>query len=166
MNLNEALVAELQHEASSTRKMLERVPTEKFGWKPHEKSMSLGRLASHVAGLTFLAEIIMRADEMDFMNTPYKLTEATDSAALLQLFDNTLATAVEALKSADDERLRGQWTLRRGEQIIFQLPRIAAYRTMVVNHFIHHRGQLSVYLRLLDIPVPGMYGPSADEARF
>lgn len=166
MNLNEALVAELQHEASSTRRMLERVPTEKLGWKPHEKSMSLARLSSHVAHLPFLTEMIMRADEMDFMNTPYKLTEATDNAGLLQLFDTTLATAVDALKSADDERLRGQWTLRRAEHVIFQLPRIAAYRTMVVNHFIHHRGQLSVYLRLLDVPVPGMYGPSADESRF
>jgi uncharacterized damage-inducible protein DinB len=166
MNLNEALIAELQHEASSTRRMLERVPTEHFGWKPHEKSMTLGRLASHVANIPYLAEMIMRADEMDFTNTRYKLIEATDSAGLLQLFDTSLATAVSALQSVDNESLRTQWTLRRGEQVIFQLPKIAAYRSMVVNHFIHHRGQLSVYLRLLNVPVPGMYGPSADEARF
>jgi len=163
MNLNEALAAELKHEAASTRRMLERVPTEHLAWKPHDKSMTLRRLASHIAHLPYLATIIMGANEMDFLNTPYKLTESTDNSALLQLFDDTLAKAIEALQSSNEESLREMWTLRRGDHIIFQLPRIAAYRTMVVNHFIHHRGQLSVYLRLLDVPVPGMYGPSADE---
>jgi len=163
MNLNEALIAELTHEAASTRKLLERVPTEQLSWRPHEKSMTVGRLASHVAHLPFLTELIVKDNEMDFRNTPYKLQEATDNTALLASFDANVQKAIAALQSADDERLRGIWTLKSGEHVIFQLPRVAAYRTMVMSHSIHHRGQLSVYLRLLNIPIPGMYGPSADE---
>ena len=163
MNLNEALIAELTHEAASTRKLLERVPTEQLSWRPHEKSMTVGRLASHVAHLPFLTELIVKDNEMDFRNTPYKLQEATDNTSLLASFDANVQKAIAALQSADDERLRGIWTLKSGEHVIFQLPRVAAYRTMVMSHSIHHRGQLSVYLRLLNIPIPGMYGPSADE---
>ncbi len=163
MNLNEPILAELKHEAASTRKMLERVPAESFGWKPHEKSMALMQLAGHVASVTLWLPIIINDLEFDISKRDNKSTVFTDTAGLLQDFEESLAKATTALQSASNEKLMEKWRLRNGEHVIFEMPRVAAIRNMVLNHIVHHRGQLSVYLRLLNLPVPGMYGPSADE---
>ncbi|MBD0332907.1 MAG: hypothetical protein ICV66_09635 [Chitinophagaceae bacterium] len=161
--LNQALIAEINHEASSTRKMLERVPQEKFDWKPHEKSMSLGRLATHVAELPNWMTRTLTTEEFDFSKHQYKPNIAESQEHLLQIFDTNLQKALQILENTSDDSLRAPWTLRNGERVFFTLPRIATLRSMSLNHLIHHRGQLSVYLRLLNVPIPGMYGPSADE---
>lgn len=162
MNLNEMLLGELQQEAATTRKMLERVPQAALTWKPHEKSMGLGQLAAHVANLfgTWLISSLTR-DE-------YDLTESTPSKAesveaILEAFDQNVANAVEQLKATTDESLFTKWSLKRGGQVLFELPRWVVVRSMVFNHIIHHRGQLSVYLRLQNVPLPPVYGPTADE---
>ncbi|MDR3272637.1 MAG: DinB family protein [Flavobacteriaceae bacterium] len=162
MTLKELLINEIQQESVSIRKMLSRVPTDKFGWKPHEKSMPLGHLASHIATLFGWAEMVVTSDELDLKNfTP---CEAKNGEELLQLFENIKEKSVKALQQADENALQNsEWTLRMGEHIIFKLTKYSIIRTMCFNHLYHHRGQLSVYLRLLDIPVPGTYGPSADE---
>jgi uncharacterized damage-inducible protein DinB len=163
MALNQILIAELQHEAASTRKMLERVPTEFMGWKPHEKSMTLGKLAVHVAELNGWATMICTTDELNFATFDYKPFVANTTEELLNFFDQTTAKSIETLQNASDETLMKMWTLRKGDHVIMEQPRAVVLRNMVFNHMYHHRGQISVYLRLLNIPVPGVYGPSADE---
>jgi uncharacterized damage-inducible protein DinB len=163
MSLKDPLIAELKNEAVNTRKMLERVPTEKFAWKPHDKSMTLGRLASHVAEIAVWVNRIVPVDEFDFTKNVFPRLTYEDNTALLKVFDEKLAAAVELLQNASDEILNAKYILRRGEHILVELPRKVLLRNFAFNHLVHHRGQLSVYLRLLDIPVPGMYGPSADE---
>ncbi len=163
MPANTALLAELKHEASNTRKMIERVPTDKLGWQPHEKSMKLGRLITHIAELPYWVARVIEADEFDIATSVFNPEGKESTEAILKLFDEKLAEAVTVLESASDDNLEALWTLRRGEQIMFQLPRKVCLRNIAFNHLYHHRGQLSVYLRLLDVPVPGIYGPSADE---
>lgn len=143
--------------------MLEKVPADKLDWTPHSKSMSLGKLAAHVANIPNWMTVALTTDEFDFTKDPYKETGASTNEALLSIFDTKSAEALQHLQEASDENLRGNWTFRSGDHVIFSLPRIAAIRTLAMNHLVHHRGQLSVYLRLLDVPIPGMYGPSADE---
>jgi uncharacterized damage-inducible protein DinB len=165
MNLSELILAELRQEAATTRKMLERVPEESFAWQPHEKSMTLGRLAAHVAGLhgTWLKTSLTQ-DEFDLADSlPLKAESVSD---ILAAFDKNVSDAVELLQSQSDERLFTMWRLKRGGQVLFELPRWAVIRSMVINHIIHHRGQLSVYLRLLNVPLPSVYGPTADEPMF
>jgi len=162
MNLTELILAELQQEAATTRKMLERVPQDSFTWKPHEKSMELGRLAAHVAGLfgTWMKASLSQ-DEFDLSDSqPLKAESVSD---ILEAFDGNVASALELLKTLPDERLFTTWRLKRGEQVLFELPRWAVIRSMVLNHIIHHRGQLSVYMRLQNVPLPPVYGPTADE---
>jgi len=161
--LNQSLIPEFQHETANTLKMLKAVPQEHFGWRPHEKSMTLGRLASHVAQIPGYMTMALTTDEFNFANRTTKPVEAQSSEELIQLFEQSKSKALEELQNASDEALRTNWKLMRGDFTILDLPRIAVLRTLVMNHMIHHRGQLSVYLRLLHIPVPGMYGPSADE---
>ena len=163
MPINTALLAELKHEASNTRKMIERAPTDKLSWQPHEKSMKLGRLATHLAELPGWIKRVMQADEFDIATSVFNPEGKENTEAILQVFDEKLGEAVSALECASDDNLEALWTLRRGEQIMFQLPRKVCLRNIAFNHLYHHRGQLSVYLRLLDVPVPGIYGPSADE---
>lgn len=164
MQLNEGLIAELQHEAVSTRKMLERVPADKFGWKPHEKSMTLGRLASHVAEIPDWTNATINLDELDFSKEEYKPFEPKSSDELVKFFDEKLSSALDTLKNnANNENLMGMWSLRNGETVYLTMPRIAVMRGFVLSHLIHHRAQLGVYLRLLDVPVPSSYGPTADE---
>jgi uncharacterized damage-inducible protein DinB len=163
MALNQSLIAELKHEAGTTRRLLERVPESALGWKPHDKSMPLGRLAGHVAELPALIAPIVTADELDFATAGFKPTVATDIPGLLDTFDKSLAGAIDLLKDQTDEHLFGAWRLRNGDKVIVELPRIAVIRSMVMNHIVHHRGQLSVYLRLQDVPLPSIYGPTADE---
>jgi uncharacterized damage-inducible protein DinB len=163
MNLSEPIVAELQNEAMTTRKMLARVPQDTLAWKPHEKSMTMGRLAGHIAEIAGIFTTIVTQDELDFAARDYNPFVPVNVSDLLELFDKNVAVAVELLKTQADERLREPWRLRNGGQIFFEIPRMAAIRTMS-NHLIHHRGQLSVYLRSLNVPLPPIYGPTADEA--
>ncbi len=162
MALNQALIAEMKHEAASTRKMLERVPTDKFDWAPHEKSMKLGKLATHVSNLPTWTGFTLNADELDLAGGVKQFT-GTSTEALLKNHDDNIAEAIAVLENTSDEELMKPWTLKSGSHVIFTLPKIQIMRSVVFNHTYHHRGQLSVYLRSLDIPVPGMYGPSADD---
>ena len=164
MALNQALLAELKHESSNTRKILERVPSDKLSWKPHEKSMTLGYLATHIAQLPRWIARVTNKNEFDLVANPIKRDSAESTEQLLHIFDDTLAENIAVLESANDDNLNSPWTFRRGDHIVFTLPRKVVLRNMAFNHLVHHRGQLSVYLRLLDVAVPGMYGPSADEA--
>jgi len=163
MPQKDALIAELKNEANNTRKILAKVPQEKFAWKPHDKSMTIGRLAAHIAEIPVWVNRTLEANEFDFGGAPMLRGTYEDSAALLRVFEEKQAAAVSALQNASDEILGEQFVVRRGEQIAFQMPRKVMIRNFAFNHLVHHRGQLSVYLRLLDIAVPGMYGPSADE---
>jgi uncharacterized damage-inducible protein DinB len=165
MPINTALVAELKQEAANTRKMIERVPSAKLEWQPHEKSMTIGRLATHIADLPAWFGRIISAGEFDFATAVFNRETKENTEAILQLFDERLGEALRLLESASDETLNAVWTLRRGDQILIQVPRKVNLRNFAFNHVYHHRGQLSVYLRLLDVAVPGMYGPSADEAK-
>ena len=163
MPQKDALIAELKQEAVNTRKMLERVPEDKFLWKPHEKSMTIGRLASHIAEIPVWINRTLTANEFDFATASTVRTTYENRAALLKVFDEKQAEAIAALQNATDEMLNETYSVRRGEQVMFSMPRKVMLRNFAFNHLIHHRGQLSVNLRLLDVPVPGMYGPSADE---
>ncbi len=166
MSISDAFVAELQQEAKATRKCLERIPAEKFDWKPHEKSFTFGRLATHIAEMLGWAKDTIEKSEMDFAaGGDYKPFEAKTSAELVEFFDKNLSEATEVIRNATDETMLENWKLRNGEQIFFDMPRTQVLRGMVFNHMINHRGQLSVYLRLNDIPVPELYGPSADEGK-
>ena len=163
MSLNEDFIAELQQEAVSTRKCLERIPQEKFDWKPHEKSFTMSKLAAHVAETISWVKEVIETPELDFAAHEHTPFEPTTTLELVEYFDKNLAAATDALQNASDETLAENWKLRNGEEVYFDMPRAQVLRGMAFNHLINHRGQLSVYLRLNDIPVPALYGPSADE---
>lgn len=166
MALRDALLPEFDMEMASTRKVLERVPVENSDFKPHPKSGSLGWLAWHVADLPHWVVETVNKDELDFapVGVPRPAPPKVESReALLASFDQKVAAARAAIAGVSDERLAGSWTLKAGGHTIFTMPRAAVLRSFVMNHLIHHRAQLGVYLRLNDVPVPGMYGPSADE---
>jgi uncharacterized damage-inducible protein DinB len=164
MTIQELLRLEFDEEMASTRRMLERVPDASLGWKPHDKSMTLGRLASHVADLPNRCATIIG---MDVFVRPANATPFVAGSAqeLLEHFDKASGDARQALAGLSDEQLPGTWTMKFGERTMVELPRAMALRRVFMDHLIHHRGQLSVYLRLLDVPIPGMYGPSADDVR-
>lgn len=162
MSTFKTILGEFSHEAGSTRRMLERIPTESFGFKPHEKSNSLGRLAAHVVELYRYMPAVISQDELDFSKIPASADPKT-SEELMAAFDQWVDAAKQALQQGDDGALSRTWTMRRGEQVFFTIPKAVALRSFVMNHIVHHRGQLAVYLRLCDIPVPGMYGLSGDE---
>lgn len=166
MPLNQALLPEFDNEIATTRRVLDRVPEDKFGWKPHDKSMPMGRLATHIAELIGWVPTTLESESLDFAPPgapPYQPKIAATRAELMEMLDKNSAAARAAIAAASDADLMVQWTLFLGGKTMFSLPRIAVLRTMVMNHLIHHRGQLAVYLRLNDIPVPSIYGPSADE---
>ena len=163
MSLGQPFLMELQQESATTRRLLERLPESALSWKPHEKSMSMGHLAVHIARLLQLLNSILHQDDYDVASQDFKMPEPDNRAGVLELFDQALTTAVEALKSQPDERLLALWRLRNGEQVIFEMPRTSVIRSMILNHMTHHRGQLSVYLRLQNVPLPPIYGPTADE---
>lgn len=166
MSLSEIIASELEREGATTRKMLERLPANEFDWKPHEKSMSLGRLATHVVEMTGWVGETVKKEQIDFAAGDYVPTEVKTTEELVALFDQTLSNCLDALKEVPDEHFMQPWTLRNGETVYFTMPRIGVIRGMCLNHIVHHRGQLSVYMRLKDIPLPAMYGPSADEQAF
>jgi uncharacterized damage-inducible protein DinB len=161
MSIKEAMTTEFKQEYESTKKILERVPSDKFSWKPHEKSMSLIELSQHIAGLSGWADMIINADELDISKRE-KPGLPENAAELMRYFEENTSQSLESLEKTTDEELQKIWTLRIGEHVLISLPKATAIRNVCFNHMYHHRGQLSVYLRLLDIKVPGMYGPSAD----
>ena len=165
MAIADALVPEFDHEMTTTRKLLERVPEDKFDWKPHTKSFSLGALAAHLANLPVWGSETLNKSEFDVGGSA-PAGVVPSKAELLANFDKNVAATRAALTGKTDAELMGMWSLKRGGHTIFSMPKAAVWRSFVLNHLVHHRGQLSVYLRLLDVPVPSMYGPSADEAAF
>jgi uncharacterized damage-inducible protein DinB len=166
MSIAQGLLAEFDMETASTRKTLERLPEDKLEWKPDPKSMSMGRLAAHVAEMTSWAALTLSTDELDFASAPYEPVVAKSREDVLQLADKNAVAARAAIAAASDADFMKPWTLRAGDQIFFTMPKIAVIRGMVMNHTIHHRGQLTVYYRLNGVPVPALYGPSADEPGF
>jgi uncharacterized damage-inducible protein DinB len=162
MALKDSLLAEFDHEMGTTRRLLERVPDAQLAWKPHEKSMSLGGLATHLSNLPNWGTTILNDAFYDLAAGPPHMTEGTSRDAILAFFDEAVKSTRKSLDKTDAE-LNARWALRRGDQEMFSLPRAQAFRTFVLYHTVHHRGQLSVYLRLNNIPVPAMYGPTADE---
>jgi uncharacterized damage-inducible protein DinB len=165
MAVAESFLNELEYEAKITRRVLERVPEDKLSWKPHAKSMSLGQLALHLAlspGYAHWASV----DVYEFTPDMATVPEAKSNAEILDAHDQSVAKAKQTLRQLGDHGLSGDWKGVAGGSTLMELPKVALMRTVVLNHTYHHRGQLSVYLRLLDVPVPSIYGPSADENRF
>lgn len=157
------LLEEFRLEAASTRKILERVPDGKNDWAPHEKSMKLGRLATHVAEIPGWIYVTVSTDVLDFAAGDYKPNIHANNDERLKFFDEQVAKSIKILENTKDEDLEKTWTMRNGETVYFTVPKKVALRTWVFNHQVHHRAQLGVYLRLLNIPLPGIYGPSADD---
>jgi uncharacterized damage-inducible protein DinB len=164
MSLNQTLITELKMEAANTRQILERVPIDKNDWKPHQKSMALGRLATHIAETPGWVMTTMNSDTLDFAKSNYKSNVAQSNEELLRILDQNVSEAITALENAKDEDFEKMWTMRNGEQLYFTLPKKVVLRTYAFSNNFNHRAQLGVYLRLLNIPVPGMYGTTADEA--
>jgi uncharacterized damage-inducible protein DinB len=162
MVIKDALLAEYDHEMGTTRKLLERLPDDKLAWRPHEKSMALGELASHLGNIPNWAANILGDASFDLAAAPPNQTPKASRAEILALFDDS-TKKTRALMNKSDAEYMAPWSLKRGGQDVFSMPRFAAFRSFVLSHTIHHRGQLSVYLRLNQIPVPPIYGPTADE---
>lgn len=165
MTHTQIFLEELLNEAETTRKMLARVPDDKFDWQPHPKSMTLRRLATHIAELPGWVTMALDTDELDFSNNPYQIDPINDTAGILAFFDRELAKGKASLEKAKDEDLKANWTLRNGHQVFDVSPKNKVIR-MSLSQTIHHRAQLGVFLRLLEVPIPGSYGPSADEMHF
>lgn len=165
MSIATDLLPEFKYEMSSTRKVLERVPEEHALWKPHPKSRSLGDLANHIATTPAFVPVALTLDEFEFAdaNVENFSREFTSRAALLEVFDRNAAATLSAIAETSDEEFKNTWTLKNQGRLVFTLPRTAVLRSFVMNHLIHHRGQLTVYLRLKDVPLPAIYGSSADE---
>jgi len=164
MSMTSAILQEFEHEAATTRRVLERVPSDKLAWKPHQKSMSLGVLALHVAGVPGVCSGWAAEDITNFKGNPSPMPASTEE--ILAAHDNGVKSTKEALGKLGDEGLKGMWSAKAGDTTLMTMPKATLVRSIVMNHWIHHRGQLSVYLRLLDVPVPPIYGPSADENPF
>eukprot|EP00388_Colpodella_angusta_P019490 GDKJ01048791.1.p2 GENE.GDKJ01048791.1~~GDKJ01048791.1.p2 ORF type:complete len:166 (+),score=8.01 GDKJ01048791.1:66-563(+) len=165
MNIIDLLLTELAKEALVTRKMLALVPTEKFDWAPHPKSMQLKPLATHIAELPTWITLALTTDELDFATAPYQPAIADNTEDILALFEKSLAEGKQSLSTAKEDDLSGKWVLRTADQIHFTSTKYETIR-MTYSQIIHHRAQLGVYLRLLNIPIPGTYGPSADDQGF
>jgi uncharacterized damage-inducible protein DinB len=163
MPIRDAFISEIENESKSARAMLERIPAETFEWKPHEKSMSMGQLATLVADMFGWFVFELEHEELDFAK-PYDITKPQTTEELVKMLDDKLHAAVESFRKAEDRIFGEMWKLRTGDQIHMELSKLDIVR-QTINHLVHHRGQLSVYLRLKDIPVPSIYGPSADEGQ-
>lgn len=163
MSVKTSFIAELKQESASSKKILERVPIESASWKPHEKSMTIGRLATHIAENSIWIANILSTDEIDFASMTFDPYTAKSSEELLDIFQKNIDRSMAALEAASDEDFDKIWTVKNGGQVISSLPKKECIRGWAFNHICHHRGQLTVFLRLLDVPVPGIYGPSADE---
>src|SRR5207253_5547857 len=166
MKLSELFLPEFEQEMATARKTLERIPEDKLSWKPHEKSMPLGRLAGHIAELAGFPVPTIQQDSLDFTppgGPPMQPTIATSRKQVLEIFDKNCDESRRAIAGASDEHLMKNWSLLRAGQTLMSMPRATVLRSFCINHIIHHRAQLGVYLRLNNIPVPSVYGPSADE---
>ena len=169
MSISQALLPEFDQEVVTTRKVLDRLPEDKYGWKPHDKSMTAGRLASHIAEMGGWGTMTMTTSVFDFAPggvNAYPAPNHANKAELLGAFDKAMGESRAAIAAAGDADFMAMWTLQNNGQTIMTMPKVAVIRGFVMNHVIHHRGQLSVYLRLLNVPVPSIYGPSADEGGF
>lgn len=162
MSTIQMLLKELDQEAITTRKMLERVPTDRFDWQPHQKSMTIQRLATHVAELPAWVTMAVTTDELDFANNPYSPVMVSNTGELLDYFEKSLADGRAHLEKVTEDKLLENWTLREGDQVHLTATKGEIIR-MTYCQIVHHRAQLGVFLRLLDVPIPGSYGPSADE---
>jgi len=162
-SLKELPLADFELEVATTKRVLERVPPDQFSWKPHAKSRTLGELATHLADVLGMQIAVLTADELDLATSPPPDSAAGSREALLDAFDANLAGVRAAIAAVDESALTRDWTLRYGDHVVFTLPKLVAFRTLGLSHIAHHRGQLTVYLRLLDVPVPSVYGPTADE---
>jgi uncharacterized damage-inducible protein DinB len=162
MPINAALLPEFDHEMATTRSFLAILPEDKLGWQPHPKSATLGNIAIHLMMLPTMVVTVLTTDSMDVANHEHSTPPATREA-MLAAFDQHVATARTAIADATDETFMSTWTLLAAGKVIFAIPRVSTLRTMVLSHNIHHRAQLGVYYRLLDLPVPASYGPTADE---
>jgi uncharacterized damage-inducible protein DinB len=161
MTLSASMLPEFDHEMAATRKTLSRVPQEKFAWAPHPRSLTAHRLAAHLGNIPHWVPMTLRSSELDIAG--YKQEEPETVAAILARFDAGVAAARLAMTETADAAWMEPWALKSGGHVAFTMPRIAVYRSMILNHMVHHRGQMTVYLRQLDVPVPALYGPSADE---
>jgi uncharacterized damage-inducible protein DinB len=162
MALVDHLLPEFDHEMATTRRLLERVPDDRLAWKPHAKSFSLGQLAQHVANIPTWGYMTLAQPEIDLLTFPPP-PELGSGDAILQFFERNAGDARKSLVGRTDAELMAPWSLKRGDHTMFTMPKATVWRTFVMNHLVHHRGQLSVYLRQQDVPLPSMYGPSADE---
>jgi uncharacterized damage-inducible protein DinB len=165
MAIADSLVMELEMEAKTTRRVLERIPEDKLAWKPHDTSMTLGQLASHVANAQGFLTTAASADSFEFGSASLA-PAANTRAEILDSFTQNTAKAKDLISKMDDARLMGVWTATMKGKTLMAIPRVGAIRVLVMNHTYHHRGQLSVYLRMLDVPIPSIYGPSKDENPF
>jgi uncharacterized damage-inducible protein DinB len=165
MPISQMILPEFDQEMANTRKLLELYPEDKAGYQPHAKSMTLGRLASHVAELASWGKTALESDGIDLEPGQQPFT-AKSRQDLLATFDKNVAEARQAIASVSDAELQKTWTLKFAGNTVFSMPKLAVLRGSVINHLIHHRAQLGVYYRLNDIAIPGMYGPSADEMKF
>ena len=164
MSLVHTALADLEHEMANTRAMLERVPEAHLDFTPHEKSWSLQKLANHLTDFGMWGEMTITTTELDFAQPqPPRPATPTTAAGFVAQFDAGLESFRKALAAVTDEQLMETWTMRSGAHVIMAMPRLGVLRGMVISHMIHHRAQLTIYYRLLDVPVPGLYGPSADE---
>jgi uncharacterized damage-inducible protein DinB len=162
----EAMLAELEQEAGTTRRVLERVPENKLSWRPHQKSMTLGQLALHTASVPGGIAKISQADEFDASQTNFGAEQPKSLGEIFAAHDESVRAAEDCLKGMSEAKAQGQWRLKMGPKEVMSMPRAGLLRSIMLNHWYHHRGQLSVYLRLLDVPLPSIYGPSADENPF
>ena len=164
MALKDALLPEFDHEMGTTRRVLERVPESEFAWKPHDKSFSLGQLAGHVANIPTWVGHILQNSVCDVSTAGDTRPRQPESLAILLAdFDKNVKAARAGIAATGDGEMLAPWTFKSGEQVVFTMPRAATLRSFIMNHLIHHRGQLTVYLRLKNVPVPSVYGPTADE---
>ena len=161
-----ALIAELDAEAATTRRVLQRMPDDRLAWQPHVKSMTLGQLAQHIASIPGGVTRMAQQDGIDMAARPAAYPPCANTAAAVATFDESISAARSFLSDLSEERATGIWRMTFGEREIFAIPRLSVIRTMCLNHLIHHRGEMVVYLRLLDVPVPVVYGRSADESLF
>ena len=166
MSISKSLLSEFTHEAASTRRMLQVVPEDQLAWRPHEKSMTLARLAGHIAEIPAWAANMVGTDELDLGGGNYQPVLPETVADLVAAHDRSVEAFQGAVEGADDETLMRPWALRSGEKVHFQMPCALAMRGFILNHVVHHRGQLSVYLRHHDVPLPQVYGPTADDQSF
>jgi len=164
MRLVDSILMELDQEAQTTKRVLDRIPNDKLAWKPHPKSFSLGQLALHIAAAPGNVAAGAVPDTMEVPNFPRP--EPKSRQEILDTFSQSIESAKDALKNMDDAKLMSMWSLTKDGKVLMSVPRIGFIRSILMNHTYHHRGQLSVYLRLLDVPVPSIYGPSADENPF